>query len=256
MATQKKNSDNRVARDRVRAYEARQEVHNRIIGRRRRDNIVAVVAVVVVTGLAVGAQFARVALFPDVASTSTTAPTPGAESQPIPDPALSENRTWTGTMQINDVTLDLELDGAAAPQAVASTLSLALSGFYDNVSCHRLTTAGIYVLQCGDPKGDGTGGPGYSYGPIENAPIDNLYPAGTIAMARQGGNASTQGSQFFIVYADSTIPSDDAGGYTVVGRITSGLGALQAAVIDAGVENGSSDGRPVVPVAITRITLQ
>ncbi len=256
MAAQKKNNNDRVARDRVRAYEARQEVHTRIIGRRKRDNLIAAVAVVAVTALALGAQFAHVALFPEVVATPTAAPTPESESQPIPDPALSENRTWTGTMQLNGVTLDVELDGAAAPQAVASTLSLALSGFYDNVSCHRLTTAGIFVLQCGDPKGDGTGGPGYSYGPIENAPVDNLYPAGTLAMARQGGNASTQGSQFFIVYADSTIPSDEAGGYTVIGRITSGLRALQAAVIDAGVQNGMTDGLPVVPVTIEGITLQ
>jgi hypothetical protein len=116
VAAQKKNNNDRVARDRVRAYEARQEVHTRIIGRRKRDNLIAAVAVVAVTALALGAQFAHVSLFPEVVATPTAAPTPESESQPIPDPALSENRTWTGTMQLNDVTLDVELDGAGHRQ--------------------------------------------------------------------------------------------------------------------------------------------
>lgn len=254
MANQKKTSKtDRVTRDRVRAYEARQEVHTRIISRRKRDNIIAAIAVVGVTLLVVGAQFTHVALFPATVPTSTA--TPGTESQPVPDASLSENRTWSGTMILNDITLDVELDGAAAPQAVASELTLAKSGFYSGVSCHRLTTAGIFVLQCGDPKGDGTGGPGYSYGPVENAPADNFYPAGTIAMARQSGNGNSQGSQFFIVYADSTIPSDAAGGYTVIGRVTGGLDKLKSAVIDAGVEGGASDGKPVIPVIMGGISL-
>lgn len=256
MSAQKNNKTDRVARDRVRAYEARQEVHTRVIARRKRDNIIAAIAVGAITFLAVGAQFTRVALFPEGTPSSSAAPTAEPETQPIPDASISENRTWTGSLQINDVTLNVELDGALAPQAVASTITLASSGFYNDVSCHRLTTAGIFVLQCGDPKGDGTGGPGYSYGPIENAPVDNVYPAGTIAMARQGGNAATHGSQFFLVYADSVIPSDVAGGYTVIGRITSGLDSLIANVVDAGVEAGATDGRPVVPTRITSFTLQ
>ena len=112
------------------------------------------------------------------------------------------------------------------------------------------------MLQCGDPNGDGTGGPGYSYGPIENAPADDVYPAGTIAMARQPGDAESQGSQFFIVYEDSTIPSDDAGGYTVIGRITEGLDALKTEMLDFGTADDAPDGAPVRPISITRFTLQ
>ena len=112
------------------------------------------------------------------------------------------------------------------------------------------------MLQCGDPQGDGTGGPGFSYGPIENAPQDDFYPAGTIAMARQVGNASSQGSQFFIVYKDSTIPSYIAGGYTVIGHVTSGLDGLVNYVINGGVSGGGTDGVPATPVKITGITVQ
>jgi len=111
------------------------------------------------------------------------------------------------------------------------------------------------VLQCGDPTGTGTGDPGYSYGPVENAPADDVYPAGTIAMARRGGDGESMGSQFFIVYADSTIPSDAAGGYTVLGTVSSGLDAVQA-VADAGVEGGAGDGSPASPVIIEGVETQ
>ena len=152
--------------------------------------------------------------------------------------------------------LGLELDGMAAPQAVASFVSLAQTEFFAGLTCHRLTTEGIFVLQCGDPAGDGSGGPDYRFGPIENAPEDDVYPEGTLAMARQGGDGSSMGSQFFIVYEGSTIPSDAAGGYTVLGRITSGLDSLMTGIVDAGAEGGAADGAPAVPTTITSITIQ
>ncbi|BDZ52933.1 hypothetical protein GCM10025870_00060 [Agromyces marinus] len=98
--------------------------------------------------------------------------------------------------------------------------------------------------------------PGYSYGPIENAPADDVYPAGTIAMARQLGAPESQGSQFFIVYEDSTIPSDAAGGYTVIGRVTSGLEDLRSTITDQGAADGAPDGAPVRPVSITEFIVE
>jgi peptidyl-prolyl cis-trans isomerase B (cyclophilin B) len=111
------------------------------------------------------------------------------------------------------------------------------------------------VLQCGDPTGQGTGGPGYTFGPIENAPADDVYPAGTIAMARVGNDPQSMGSQFFIVYADTTIPADQAGGYTVFGRVTSGLDVVTA-VADAGVQGGEPDGPPATGVTIQGVETQ
>jgi peptidyl-prolyl cis-trans isomerase B (cyclophilin B) len=127
--------------------------------------------------------------------------------------------------------------------------------FYKDISCHRLTTAGIFVLQCGDPNGDGSGGPGYNWGPIENAPADDVYKEGVLAMARVGGDGSSMGSQFFIVYQDSTIPSDAAGGYTVFGKITKGLSGLDP-VIKAGTADGSGDGKPAIETKLGAITLK
>nr|WP_255480028.1 peptidylprolyl isomerase [Quadrisphaera sp. RL12-1S] len=188
------------------------------------------------------------------APTSTPAATPVA-SGTAPDASVAQARAWTGTITTSCGPIGIQLEGAQAPKAVASFVSLAEKGFFNGTPCHRLVTAGIYVLQCGDPTGTGTGGPGYSFGPVENAPSDNVYPAGTIAMARQGGNGDSQGSQFFLVYKDSTIPSDSAGGYTVFGRITSGLDVVER-VAEAGVSGGAGDGTPTTPISIEQVTVQ
>ena len=134
---------------------------------------------------------------------------------------------------------------------MANFVELAQSGFYTGLTCHRLTTSGIYVLQCGDPNGDGSGGPGYTFGPLENVPKstvtvsgtkEGVYPAGTIAMAR-GTAENSQGSQFFIVYKRSELP---APGYTVFGEVTGGLSALESAITSKGTADGSTDGKPKV----------
>ncbi|MFU8947976.1 peptidylprolyl isomerase [Mycetocola zhadangensis] len=248
-------------RERLKGYKARRAMHEYRAKRRVRDNWIAGIALVVVAAAVTAGQIAYFSAGPG-APVATASPTPtetpaaGTNTGDVPDADLAEGRVWTGTMTINDVPLGIEVDGAAAPQGVSSFLSLSQSGFYDGVSCHRLTNGGFFVLQCGDPDGTGAGGPGYSYGPIENAPADDVYPAGTLAMARQGSNAYSMGSQFFIVYEDTTIPSDDAGGYTVLGKVTSGLDELTAQVTDAGIADGSSDGAPAIPVAITGVTLQ
>jgi peptidyl-prolyl cis-trans isomerase B (cyclophilin B) len=158
-------------------------------------------------------------------------------------------------MEVGGKKLEISLDGLNAPQAVSTFLTLSANKFYTGVSCHRLTTAGIFVLQCGDPNGDGSGGPGYNWGPIENTPADNIYKEGVLAMARVGGDASSMGSQFFIVYKDSNIPSDAVGGYTVFGKITAGLSGLDK-VFKAGTQDGSGDGKPAIETKLGAIALK
>ncbi|WP_020077472.1 peptidylprolyl isomerase [Cryocola sp. 340MFSha3.1] len=257
MAPKQNDREARQARERLRAYQARQTVHEHKVKRRKRDNWVAGIAAIVIVALAVGTQLLYFSAGPGAAkASSSSSPSTSPSAGGVPPKTLAEDRTWTGTMTINGVPLGVSLDGAAAPQAVSSTVSLVQKKFYDGLTCHRLTNGGFYVLQCGDPKGDGTGGPGYEYGPIENAPADDVYKAGTIAMARQGNNAESQGSQFFIVYEDTKIPSDDAGGYTVIGSVTSGLDQLKAQVTDKGIEGGKTDGTPAVKTTIDSFTLQ
>lgn len=254
---------------RVRVFEARQRVHNGQIDRRRRDQLVGIsgaLAAIVLSSLAFwgwsvqGAPSDELtadqeALIDDIGEALDTAE-PEEPAGEVPDPALSENRLWEADIVIDGITVSLELDGVAAPQAVASFISLAQEGYFDNTSCHRLVTAGIFVLQCGDPTGTGTGGPDYRFGPVENAPADDIYPVGTLAMARVGGDGNSMGSQFFIVYDQSFIPSDNAGGYTVFGQVTSGLDQLTVDVVGQGVQGGVADGTPVANATISTITIR
>jgi len=214
----------------------------------RRRKIAAGVLAGVIT---VGAVLLVVSVVRSSGSSAAAAPTPTASAPPA---SLAEGRTWTSVLTTSVGAITLELDGSVAPQAVANFVSLSQSGFYEGTSCHRLTTAatdGLSVLQCGDPTGSGIGGPGYTWGPIENAPADNLYPAGTVAMARTSGDGSSMGSQFFLVYEDSTIPADSAGGYTVLGHITNGLDLVQQ-VGAAGISTDSPPA-PATPVTIEKV---
>ncbi|MEL0199975.1 MAG: peptidylprolyl isomerase [Aquiluna sp.] len=185
----------------------------------------------------------------------TDVPAEPALDPNVPGVELSEYRNWQGNMSVAGDAVAFELDGEAAPQAVATFVSLTPGGYFEGITCHRLTTAGIFVLQCGDPNGDGTGGPGYNFGPIENAPSDDLYPEGTIAMARRGGDDYSMGSQFFIVYQDSQIPSDNVGGYTVFGSVTEGLEAIKA-IAEAGVSGGGTDGPPSETVTLENVSVE
>ena len=218
--------------------------------RQRAWTLVGVVASLLVIG---GAVWLALAAAQD-GTDAGASPTSGTE-RTLPPASAAEGREWTSTLTTSAGDITLSLDGAAAPQAVANFVALADSGYFDDTSCHRLTTSGIFVLQCGDPTGTGTGDPGYSFGPIENAPSDDVYPAGTVAMARQGDDGESMGSQFFLVYEDSTISSDVAGGYTVFGTITSGLDVVQA-VADAGTADGAGDGSPATPVTIEGVETQ
>ncbi|MBN9141973.1 MAG: peptidylprolyl isomerase [Micrococcales bacterium] len=266
MASSRQQRDQREARERLRAYQARQEVHEKQGRRRRRDNVLAIVGGVLVAALAVTTQVLYFTAGPGAPAPAPSAsPSPSAEAgQNIgaPDASLAENRAWTGELVLNgDITLGLSLDGSKAPQAVAGWVQDAEDGYYTGKSCHRLATSeGFSFLQCGSLDGTGAGDPSFSYGPIENAPADNIYPAGTIAMARASGNAYSNGHQFFIVTADTTLPSDAAGGYTVVGMITSGLDQLIAQITSAGIDpdklDGTGAGAPLVPTTITSLTLQ
>ncbi|GAA3395143.1 hypothetical protein GCM10020369_67160 [Cryptosporangium minutisporangium] len=163
--------------------------------------------------------------------------------------------TRTATMVTSLGTIEFTIDRTAAPCTANSFAYLAGKRFYDRTSCHRLVTQTIYVLQCGDPFGDSTGGPSYRYG-TENLPTDreSRYPAGTVAMATTT-EPNSVGSQFFIVYQGF----DDAlldPLYTVVGTVTKGLDlileAAEAGVVEPGAF-GPGDGKPKRPVDVTSL---
>jgi peptidyl-prolyl cis-trans isomerase B (cyclophilin B) len=170
---------------------------------------------------------------------------PAKDVEPPPSEA-KETEAVDATIETNVGRIGATLDAATAPCTVNSFLSLAEQGYFDDTKCHRLTTEGIFVLQCGDPTGTGMGGPGYSFD--DELSGSETYGAGTLAMANAGPN--TNGSQFFIVFGDSPLPPS----YTVFGQVDdAGLKVVEK-VGKKGTANGSPDGAPKQPVTITGIS--
>ncbi|MFJ3671711.1 peptidylprolyl isomerase [Streptomyces sp. NPDC090106] len=177
------------------------------------------------------------------------------------EPALTIDKSakYTMTLATTCGDIDIALKASAAPHTVNSFDFLAGKGYFDHTKCHRLTTNGIYVLQCGDPSGSGSGGPGYTI-PDENLKDKTLkgdvYPAGTVAMANQynsstGEGKDTGGSQFFLVYQDSPLPAN----YTPFGTVSeSGMTVLKK-IAAAGESTGAGDGTPNATVVINKATV-
>ncbi len=156
--------------------------------------------------------------------------------------------TVESTIVLNGKDVPVSLDRAAAPCGVNSFLSLASQGFYDNTDCHRLTVSDqLNILQCGDPTGQGNGGPGYSF--ATEAPTDGNYPVGTVALANAG--ADTNGSQFFIVYGDTTLSPE----YTIIGKVTGEGMQVVDGIAAKGVEKGAQEGPPVEKATISKVTV-
>jgi peptidyl-prolyl cis-trans isomerase B (cyclophilin B) len=259
----------REAKRRIQQMEAKRGLRRDQESRRKRDNLIATGAATAAVVLAVVLQLTAFAgnptedEFAALEAGLTTPSSPATSAAPsnaanIPSPETAAGKVFTGEIALNRGTLGVELDGTKAPQAAAVFKSLSDEGYFTGKSCHRLTTGESFgVLQCGSADGKGSGDPAYTWGPLENVPADNLYPAGTIAVARTGNNAYGNGTQFFIVYKDTVIPADTAGGYTVVGKVTSGLDVVSG-IAAAGLAPGGSDtdGAPAEPVTIDSVSLK
>jgi peptidyl-prolyl cis-trans isomerase B (cyclophilin B) len=173
-----------------------------------------------------------------------------AASKPVQPPAgakISAKGTVSVTLQTSAGAIPLTLDRALAPCAVNSFESLVRQSYFDGTTCHRLTTgAQLQVLQCGDPSGTGSGGPGYKF--ADEVFPELKYGRGVLAMANAGPD--TNGSQFFMVYGDAQLPPQ----YTAFGTISpEGLQVIdQIARKGQNQSNGATDGAPVEPVTIER----
>lgn len=155
------------------------------------------------------------------------------------------------TLQTNCGNINIRTYFRDAPVTLTVLATLMNAGYYNRTTCHRLTTDGIYVVQCGDPTATGMGDPGFRY-KDENLPeaeMDN-YPRGTVAMANSG-SPGTNGSQFFLVYDDTTLGPN----YTIWGEITSGIEILEH-IAKAGVKGGGADGTPLRNLVIQRVTVR
>ncbi|MDN0196187.1 peptidylprolyl isomerase [Streptomyces sp. S.PNR 29] len=171
------------------------------------------------------------------------------------EPAMTIDKSAKYTMKLATTCgeIDIDMKASAAPHTVNSFDFLAGKGYFDHTKCHRLTTNGIYVLQCGDPTGSGSGGPGYTI-PDENLKDKslkgNVYPAGTVAMANTGQKHSG-GSQFFLVYQDSQLPPS----YTPFGTVSEAGMKVLKKIAAAGESTGAGDGAPNATVVINKATV-
>ncbi|WP_328917102.1 MULTISPECIES: peptidylprolyl isomerase [unclassified Streptomyces] len=207
----------------------------------------------------------------DPATTPATTPPPGPDPCAKPaagkpgqlqwkkEPALTIDKSakYTFTLDTTCGTIPIALDAAKAPETVNSFDFLAGKGFFDHTRCHRLTTTGIYVLQCGDPTSSGSGGPGYTIGDENLTALGKAdsnggvtYPTGTVAMANTG-QKHTGGSQFFLVYKDSPLPPQ----FTPFGTIDSAGMKVLNKIAKAGETTGQGDGAPNATVVINKATV-
>jgi peptidyl-prolyl cis-trans isomerase B (cyclophilin B) len=275
-------------RQRELARQAHERRAQRQQERDKRAKTIAVVSIVVVFVLGIGLGSAALAgafssskakpaaaTTPKVTPSATASPSASASASPSSTAAMVDGKCiytksgtaartvnlpsatpdlaakYTATINTNRGDIVIDLLNSAAPCTVNSFVSLADQAYFNNTHCHRLTTAasGIYVLQCGDPTGTGTGGPGYVFN-SENL-TGAKYPAGTVAMANTG-QPDSNGSQFFLVYQNTPLPAD----YTPFGTIVSGLNIIQN-VAKAGSDNsnGAGDGHPKEKVEINSVTI-
>lgn len=259
-------------------YERQQQRRSAAQQKTRRRNVI--IASVAAVALAAGAA---VYVSAGLAGGSdqedrAAAPTPSRAPDPCERPAKGSpsKKTWpkepamavdtsasyTAKLTTTCGTIGIKLDAGKAPHTVNSFAFLAGQGYFDHSRCHRLVTdQGLYVLQCGDPKGTGRGTPGYTI-PDENLKDPRLkggvYPAGTVAMANRydGTHEKTRdsgGSQFFLVYRDSKLPPN----YTPFGTITGGMDVLQkiakaGAATDPQTRNSAPNATVVIDKASVR----
>ena len=158
-----------------------------------------------------------------------------------------KNPTYVATLKTSVGDIIIELNKDQTPLTVKNFVTLAKKKFYDNTIFHR-TIAG-FMIQGGDPKGDGTGGPGYKF---DDESFTGDYNRGTVAMANSGPN--TNGSQFFIMHADNPLPKN----YVIFGHVTEGLDVVDN-IAEAPVKPNPYSGEasiPVNPVVIKSVMIQ
>ena len=197
-------------------------------------SLAALAVAVLVGGCSVGATASpRASTLPVSAAPST-----GSTSCPTaPPPPLASGDKRVVTIETSKGTIEITVEADLGPRAAGNFVALAGCGFYDGTIFHRVVPQ--FVIQGGDPTGTGSGGPGYKF---QDDPVNVPYERGVVAMANAGPN--TNGSQFFIVLADSALDPN----YSVFGRVTSGMEAVDAIAAGTGAP-------PVNPIVMDKVSV-
>jgi peptidyl-prolyl cis-trans isomerase B (cyclophilin B) len=181
--------------------------------------------------------------------TYTTSTTPARAVDPPNRSNVPATGKVAAVILTNEGPITITMDRTKTPCTINSFLSLAQQKFYDTTKCHRLVDNGMFLLQCGDPSGKGSGGPGYTY--RDETYATDKYSAGTVAMANAGAN--TNGSQFFLVYADTALPPS----YTVFGHMDAAGIAVVKKIAAEGQDGtiSAGGGKPNNPAQIVSVTV-
>ena len=174
-----------------------------------------------------------------------------AQTLPKPTLRLDPAHTYRAVMDTSCGSFTITLDVRHSPRTAASFAYLAQRGFYDNLVFHRVISG--FVIQGGDPKGDGTGGPGYKV--VEAPPKSTRYTRGVVAMAKtEIEDPGTSGSQFYVVTGeDAQLPPD----YALLGRVTAGMDVVDAiGVVPTNRTDPDKQDRPLQPVVIRHVAVQ
>ncbi|MBI5019263.1 peptidylprolyl isomerase [Candidatus Gottesmanbacteria bacterium] len=157
---------------------------------------------------------------------------------------IDVNKKYTAVMETSAGRITIALNAKETPITVNNFVYLSRKGFYNGSPFHRVIPT--FMIQGGSPKGDGIGGPGYSFA---DEPFTGEYTRGTVAMANAGPH--TNGSQFFIMHADYGLQPD----YVIFGKVTEGMSVVDAIATAPTVQDGRENSKPVSPVTITSITI-
>ncbi|MBI5729438.1 MAG: peptidylprolyl isomerase [Candidatus Magasanikbacteria bacterium] len=157
---------------------------------------------------------------------------------------IDKHKKYTATLATTAGNIVISLNAAATPNTVNNFVSLAREHFYDGTIFHRIIKN--FMIQGGDPEGNGTGGPGYRFA---DEPFKGNYTRGAVAMANAGPN--TNGSQFFIMHQDVPLPKN----YIIFGKVTQGLDVVDA-IATAPVTAGGEGSTPVNPVVVNSVTIE
>ena len=156
-----------------------------------------------------------------------------------------QTKKYTAVLNTSVGKITIELNTDKTPITVNNFVSLSKKNFYNNTIFHRVING--FMIQGGDPKGDGTGGPGYQF---DDEPFEGEYSRGTVAMANAGPN--TNGSQFFIIHQDNPLPKN----YVIFGRVTDGIEVVDK-IATASVQASPMGemSKPINPVKIQLIQI-
>lgn len=256
---QRKKENARLARE-AREAEVKKRKRNRTIRNAALAVGVFVIALLLITWLGKSDKKKVVA---SPTTSSTVAPVTCTDKKPaqtkknttqeVPPNSIDPSKTYTALISTSCGDITVALDAKNAPNGVNNFVFLARQGFYDGLRFHRVVKN--FVIQGGDPKGDGTGGPGYDTNPTE-LPKDG-YPLGTLAYAKTGATANgSAGSQFFIVTSDhpAALEQKTKGSYQygAFGHVTKGI---EIAKKMEGFAPASGDGTPTRPLYIDKVTI-